>query len=156
MTPTRPWLRFRVGPPREGWCSVKLEVAEQCFESSFSHVPADTLRKLLEAADAVATGPATRTVVLHEEPSEIELTLVREVGESVKLAVVRYPDRRRSMPGETVADRVLDAHDVARAVWRGFRDLEGRCTADAYQREWHNGFPKRELDNLGAHVNDRG
>lgn len=150
-------VRVRLRPPRHGWCLLELEAGPRRVYSSFSRVPDDSLRQLVEAADAVATGPVARCVVLREEPAEVELQFGRAAADTAELVVVRYRDRRRGGErGELLADYTLPARELARAFWRAFRDLEGRCPGDAYEQHWHNPFPIRELENLGSHVRERG
>lgn len=70
-------FRITIDPPRDGWSRVCIQHGSRRLEISVSYTPADSIEQLAEAADACLSGLSNRSVVFHEEPQQVVLTLTR-------------------------------------------------------------------------------
>jgi hypothetical protein len=147
-------VQMSIAEPKAGWSALRMAYGnEPAIELAFSYSPEDSIAALAEAADAVASGPCERIVVLREEPATVDIVLKRSSPDStVTVTLVRYPDHRRHLPGDVIVSLEHPPLEFARAVWRALRQLESCSAASDYEREWRHPFPARAISLLGSHL----
>jgi hypothetical protein len=127
-------------PPRHGWLELRFEAGLEAHQILVSHVPFDSLAELARAVLGFLETGRVQTARFCSEPDIVKL----EVG----------PGPSEGMMRLVVSERFVhegDSRQLARAVWRGFRRLEGQFDPS----HWAHAFPVREVEALDVRSRPR-
>lgn len=148
-------LTLRFGDASSGWMPVSLTVDGQEHAFDASHTPSDFVTDLAMAiCGLVETGAGN--AILHEEPRSYRFAL-RQNGTDATLRVSAHADYRRAEltldPRATeVLVVTLPLAELALALWRGLRDLEGARATRLVPGAWQHPFPFTRVARLGELV----
>jgi hypothetical protein len=144
-------LKVAFDVPEDHWIRLRVEHGPEVFDDSISSAAGDCMTSLAEALSTVSVAPGEYVVDLPLEPAVVKLTLSRsEDSDAVRLALQLVPGLGKSRHrSETLVDCSVELTHLCLTFWRVFRSLEGRVSAEAYQRGWGYAFPRRSVDNLG-------
>jgi hypothetical protein len=151
-------LQLRFGSAKSGWLPVVVVVdgVEHVFHAS--HTPSDFLAGLASALDAFL-GAGEGAAVLHEEPRALRWSLKRR-GTEADLRIRTHDDFRAAMRNSGEATDLLElslpARDLALAIWRGFRALEGARETQLKPADWPHPFPSELIAQAGKRLGRRG
>jgi hypothetical protein len=138
-------------PPVSGWGILRVTHGSRVVEFWFSYVPRDSIEMLVEAVDAVVTGPGERSVVFSAGSEELDVVFAREAN-TINVRFVLCSDGRRDMPGEERLSFALDAQGVGKLFWRALRQLQSKVGSHTYEQAWHYPFPQRLVAQLGSRL----
>jgi hypothetical protein len=143
-------MRLDIEPPVHGGAKIRLTAEGIDLEFLTSYVPYDSIGDLARATVDMLTGLPEQVVTWSLEPAEYDFRFVTADGRT-RLQVYQYPDhrrrwRRREVPVATVEG---DTVNIARAIWRGLRRLQGAVPAEAFAAAWRGPFPSAAVERIG-------
>jgi hypothetical protein len=148
-------LTLRFGQASAGWIPVSLTVDGREHTFDASHTPSDFLEDLAVAITALVEIGAGNAV-LHEEPRSFRFAL-RSPGKDATLRVTAHADFGRArLSDDPRAAEVLvvtmPLAQLALALWRGLRELEGASATRLAVGAWQHPFPSTRVAQLGARL----
>lgn len=138
--------------PQHGFMSLRLRNGNEDFVTVVSHTPYNSLRDLIEALTSVMDGDCALTVKWNSEPDEYDFKFDAR-GRDARLAVIHYPDHRRTIDDESVVFSFNGSKlELCRSFWKELEDLRSRTEQDEFDRQWRREFPEREMQELTKRI----
>jgi len=143
-------LRLDIGPPANGWATVRLTAPAGTLEFAASYTPRDSIGELARAVAGLMAGVPELLVVWNTEPDKYEFRFETADGRT-RLEVRHFPDsrRQRGRGGKVAAVVEGEAATIALALWRGLRRLQGAVPAEEFAAAWRHPFPAAVVEQLG-------
>ena len=144
-------LKVRFGKPEHGWINIQIGNSMKELSLNISYTPFHFIEELIEAVIKILDGESAEAHGSYN-PERYEFIFKTE-NNIVHLQVKSSPDHRTIEDlSEVLFDYRGNNSEVCKSFWRGFKDLEGKCSAQRFEQLFRREFPSRNLTFLSEKI----
>ena len=140
-------LKVSFDGPQHGWITLSLDSGHDAVQFSVEHVPFDLITELASALRDLLCGRPSAMARGNDGPIAYQLVFEQAEG-LINLRVFADYEKFAGKTRDELFAYADARYQVVRPFWKALRDLETKQTLTAYQAQWREVFPVREMSLL--------